>query len=385
MKEFLKTNRLLLRFFEETDLDDLFRLLSNPKVMTYLEPPFGKEKTKEFLFKYCLNDDPLLYALEYEEKFIGYVIYHTFEEDSMEIGWVLFPEYWSKGFASELTEKLIEVTKKQNKKTIIECDPNQTASIKIAKKFNFSLINEDDELLTFELEANMDNSYKNLVEFWNNCFEMNDEDKKQVFDSINIEEDWKAMAPSPKLFDAVSTFKDKENVLDYGCGSGWASIIMAKSGVKKITAVDVAPNSIEMLNLYKEAFKVSENIDTFVIDEKWLGNQEEKYDGLYCSNVVDVVPYEMAKDIIKNAAKVVKKGAKVIFSLNFYMSPKMMEERGIKSDGRHVYMDGVLRLLSLSDVEWKSLFEQYFKFIKLEYFSWAGEAKEARRLFILEK
>ena len=63
MKEFLKTNRLLLRFFEETDLDDLFRLLSNPKVMTYLEPPFGKEKTKEFLFKYCLEDDPLLYAL----------------------------------------------------------------------------------------------------------------------------------------------------------------------------------------------------------------------------------------------------------------------------------------------------------------------------------
>ena len=118
MKEFLKTNRLLLRFFEETDLDDLFRLLSNPKVMTYLEPPFGKEKTKEFLFKYCLNDDPLLYALEYEEKFIGYVIYHTFEEDSMEIGWVLFPEYWSKGFASELTEKLIEVTKKQNKRCV---------------------------------------------------------------------------------------------------------------------------------------------------------------------------------------------------------------------------------------------------------------------------
>ena len=231
----------------------------------------------------------------------------------------------------------------------------------------------------------MNDTYKTLVEFWNNCFEMNEEEKKQLLDSINIDEDWKTLAPSQKLFDAVSSFRGKENVLDYGCGTGWSSIIMAKSGVKKVTAVDVAANSIDVLNVYKDAFKVSENIDAFVIDENWLGTQEDKYDGLYCSNVIDVVPYEMAKEIIKNAAKAVKKGARVIFSLNFYMSPKMMEERGIKSDGRHVYMDGVLRLLSLSDEEWKSLFEEYFKFIKLDYFSWAGEAKEARRLFILEK
>ena len=152
MKEFLRTNRLLVRLFEERDLDDLYNLLSNPEVMVYLEPPFSKERTKDFLFNYCLGEEPMLFALEYENKFIGYVIYHEFDDDSMEIGWVMMPEYWGKGFANELTEKLIEITRKDNKKSVIECDPNQVASIKVAKKFGFKLIEEDDELLTYELE-----------------------------------------------------------------------------------------------------------------------------------------------------------------------------------------------------------------------------------------
>lgn len=152
MKEFLRTDRLLLRLFEESDLEDLCKLLSNPEVMVYLEPPFDKEKTKDFLYNYCLGYEPMLFALEYENKFIGYVIYHEFEDDSMEIGWVMMPEYWGKGFANELTEKLIEITRKDNKKSVIECDPNQVASIKVAKKFGFKLIEQDEELLTYELE-----------------------------------------------------------------------------------------------------------------------------------------------------------------------------------------------------------------------------------------
>ncbi len=231
----------------------------------------------------------------------------------------------------------------------------------------------------------MNDTYKTLVEFWNKGFELSEEDKKQIEASKGTADDLKGFAPSPKLFDIACSFKDKNNVLDYGCGSGWASLIIAKFGANKVTSVDVAPNSIEMLNSYKKAFEVDKIIDTFAIDENWLGTQEDKYDGFFCSNVIDVVPLNMAKEIVKNAAKAVKKGARVVFSLNYYIPVKMMEDKGHKVDGPHVYIDGVLRLTSLTDEEWSSIFKEYFKLIKLDYFAWPGEAKEARRLFVLEK
>ena len=93
----------------------------------------------------------------------------------------------------------------------------------------------------------------------------------------------------------------------------------------------------------------------------------------------------MAKEIVKNAAKAVKKGARVVFSLNFFIPTKMMEDKGHKVEGPHVYIDGVLRLTSLTDDEWASIFKEYFKIIRLDYFAWPGEVKEARRLFVLEK
>ncbi len=231
----------------------------------------------------------------------------------------------------------------------------------------------------------MDSTYKTLVEFWNKGFELSEEDKKQIECSTGNIDDLKGFAPSPKLFEIACSFKDKNNVLDYGCGSGWASLIMAKFGANKVTSVDVAANSIEMLNCYKKAFGVEDIIDTYVIDENWLSSQDDKYDGLFCSNVIDVVPLEMAKEIVKNAATAVKKGAKVVFSLNYYVPPKLMEEKGHRINGPHIYINGVLRLTSLTDEEWASVFKQYFKILKLDYFSWPGEEKESRRLFVLQK
>ena len=68
----------------------------------------------------------------------------------------------------------------------------------------------------------------------------------------------------------------------------------------------------------------------------------------------------MAKEIVKNAAKAVKKGAKVVFSLNYYVPVKVMADKGHKVEGPHVYIDGVLRLTSLTDDEWTSIFRNYF-------------------------
>lgn len=228
--------------------------------------------------------------------------------------------------------------------------------------------------------------YETLVSFWDKAFEVNSDDKKKIIDDINPDEDYKDMAPSLKQYDALKLFKDKKNVLDYGCGSGWASIIMVKNGCEKVDAVDVSSNSVELTNLYASAFKVSNMINTRCIDEKWLAQQkDDTYDGFFSSNVIDVVPLPMALEIIRESVRVVKSGATVIYSLNYYVEPKVMEERGCTVSGNQIYINGVLRLTSLTDNEWTDIFKNYFTDINLSYYAWEGEKEERRRLFIMKK
>ena len=142
-----------IRLMREADLDDLCRLLSDPSVMKYLEAPYSMEQTKRFLQEAGLSEPPLIYAAECDGCFAGYVIFHDFDEIAMEIGWVLFPEYWNKGIASALTEQLIRKAQNEGKDIVIECDADQKVTEHIAEKYGFRYIKETDGLKLFRLSC----------------------------------------------------------------------------------------------------------------------------------------------------------------------------------------------------------------------------------------
>ena len=112
---------ITIRKMRPGDADALYRLLSDPAVMRYLEPPFDRVQTEDFLRRAGLAEPPLVYAAEENGDFIGYVIYHAYDEQSVEIGWVLLPEYWGRGYASALTERLIDRARQEQKSVVIEC------------------------------------------------------------------------------------------------------------------------------------------------------------------------------------------------------------------------------------------------------------------------
>ena len=95
---------ITIRRMQGGDADELYRLLSDPVVMRYLELPYDRARTEVFLRRAGLAAQPLVYAVEEGGSFIGYVIYHAYDGNSMEIGWVLLPEYWGRGYASALTD-----------------------------------------------------------------------------------------------------------------------------------------------------------------------------------------------------------------------------------------------------------------------------------------
>lgn len=226
--------------------------------------------------------------------------------------------------------------------------------------------------------------YEKLLAHWNSAFAMTEEDKAEARQAIG-EEDWKEMAPAVKLLDAAASLGSCQNALDLGCGSGWASIAMAKHGCAAVTCTDPAQNAAEMAAFYAEVFGVKDQVHPLCTPDTWLSEQPDgSYDGLFCSNVLDVVPTEMAESILKNAARVLKKGAPVVIGLNFYMEPEAAQKRGLEfEEGNLLYIGGVLRMVSRTDEEWAEILGRHFRIEKLEHFAWPGEETEKRRLFYL--
>ena len=138
------TERLTIRRFKETDMENLFRLLSDPEVMRYIEPPYTREQTVSFLNSVALRQAPLIWAVDdLCDKFVGYVIFHPYDDSSYEIGWLLRKEHWHKGYATELTRALIEAGEKLQKDLVIECHPEQAATVKIALGNGFAYVGKE--------------------------------------------------------------------------------------------------------------------------------------------------------------------------------------------------------------------------------------------------
>lgn len=233
--------------------------------------------------------------------------------------------------------------------------------------------------------GNIEQINKDLIHFWNKNMNISIEDKKEYDNSLEKSID--DIIPSKKLYDEVITLSSCKKVLDYGCGTGWASLSLASHSNCFITSVDLGENIIDSLLFYKNAYGIKGNIHAFKIDASWLSNLEDNtYDGIICSNVLDVIPLETALDIIKNFSRILSKNGKLIIGLNYYLPKEKAKEfqMDFRLD-RYLFQDGILRLSSLSDEEWKNIFLKYFKIEKLDHFSWPGEEKETRRLFVLRR
>ena len=120
----------------------------------YLEPPYDRLQTEQFLREAGLAEPPLVYGTEEDGRLLGYVIYHAYDPDSMELGWVLSPDCWGKGYASRLTDRLVELAHRAGKTAVIECVPEQTVTRHIAEKKGFVYVGRTDGLEVYRLPPN---------------------------------------------------------------------------------------------------------------------------------------------------------------------------------------------------------------------------------------
>jgi ribosomal-protein-alanine N-acetyltransferase len=138
----------VLRRITNNDLEDMFVLRSNKEAMTYIGRPIPvvMDETARLIQKMEENIDSNTgivwgVALKGESRVIGSIGYHRIEPENYraEIGYMLLPEFWSKGIMSEALKEIIHYGFEMMNLHSIQANinPENANSRKILLKFDF--------------------------------------------------------------------------------------------------------------------------------------------------------------------------------------------------------------------------------------------------------
>ena len=370
---------------------------------TYMIPDFASPEEVTALFerfrRLSLDADRVVFCIALEGRVIGFLNEVHREGTEIELGYVIHPGCRNRGYATEALTAVIGALFAAGFTAVragaFEENP---ASMRVMEKSGMTRTGETEIIPyrgrdhrcicyalrrpeSFPAEASAD--WQRLSAFWNEAFAL----PKGEFAGDEPAEDWRELAPARKLSEAAQSLGGCRRVLDYGCGSGWASVIIARAGCPEVTAADTAPNSRVQAERLAALYGAGDSVRALTVSPDWLGRQSAgQWDGFFCSNVLDVIPPEMAQAVLRDSARLLAPGARAVISLNHYMDPETIARRGLECrGGNQVFIDGVLRLVSRTDEEWAALLAPCYEVERLDHFAWPGEDAERRRLFLLHR
>ena len=140
--------RIDIRKFSEKDFQKYFQLVSNEKIMSMITGRALQREEAEERYRRLLNGNKIHEAfgsfMILEKKsgcFLGYgkMVLDTENKAEAETGYMLFPEYWGKGYATEITKLLMEKAEETAvlMKITAIIDPENAASRNVLLKNGF--------------------------------------------------------------------------------------------------------------------------------------------------------------------------------------------------------------------------------------------------------
>lgn len=110
---YLKTNRLELHPFEDIDLENALAIFYNEDVKkTYMLPDFSTRENAVALFerlkRLSENMNRFVYGIYLDSKLIGFINDVEIADTSIEVGYVIHPDYQNHGYMTEALKACIE-------------------------------------------------------------------------------------------------------------------------------------------------------------------------------------------------------------------------------------------------------------------------------------
>lgn len=134
-----ETPRLILRRYQDGDLEDLFEYLSDPLTVAF-EPygPMTLAETQEELQRRISSPEMTAVELKPAGKLIGNIYLGSREFQTLELGYVFNRAYWGRGLAAEACRALVQQAfSKGAHRVFAECDPNNENSWRLLEALGF--------------------------------------------------------------------------------------------------------------------------------------------------------------------------------------------------------------------------------------------------------
>jgi ubiquinone/menaquinone biosynthesis C-methylase UbiE len=175
-----------------------------------------------------------------------------------------------------------------------------------------------------------------------------------------------------------------KRLLDIGTGYGFSLVTAKVLGSKCEYALGI-DTSKSAINFIKQTCLLSniKGIDYEVSDSEYLKKlPNESFDGIICSNVLDVIPDETSDEIIKEINRILVKGGYLLLKFNFYLTADIISKIKMQNIGNNYYvLNGILRGVNHTTEEWLARFSN-FNVIKIDSYPRIPNGPEDRVLLL---
>jgi len=147
----IETNRLQLRLFEQSDVEQLYLLYSDPEVMRYMRGTRTREQAEKHIQDFAqqyAKTGFTLWAVEQKTdgQFVGRVgLWHLDGTQEVELGYVIAKPHWGKGIATEASVACLDLGFRRLALEFIAAIavPENSASLRVMSKLGFKFVRED--------------------------------------------------------------------------------------------------------------------------------------------------------------------------------------------------------------------------------------------------
>jgi ribosomal-protein-alanine N-acetyltransferase len=135
----IRTERLLLRRPDMDDLDAMFEIMSNPSAMRYWStlPHASRDVTRPWLQQMIARAEAggEDFIIEFDGRVIGDVGAGRLPD----FGFMIHPDYWGRGFATEASAAFIKYAFSDTAATqlLADVDPRNAASLRVLDRLGF--------------------------------------------------------------------------------------------------------------------------------------------------------------------------------------------------------------------------------------------------------
>lgn len=109
----LRTERLVLKEYEEKDREKMISILRDERVTkTFMVPDISEDDKANWLFsklmEFSVSENHFEYGIYLDGEIIGFLNDCDIDGGEIEVGYVISPEHWGKGYATEVLGAAID-------------------------------------------------------------------------------------------------------------------------------------------------------------------------------------------------------------------------------------------------------------------------------------